>query len=347
MKHFDCHIHIHDEAAEFVPAAMQAQDATRYAILSLSQSRFDPAQNVSVLYSKALDPERCFAFFGLDHPKAGESTPDYLAQVKTWLAAGYDGLKLIETKPTTAKDTGVRLDDEVFEPMFAYCEEQQVPILWHNGDPANFWDPETCPQDALDHGWDYTDGSFLPLGELYGIVERVMDRHPKLRVTFAHFYFTSDDPAHAKRMMEKYPNVRFDVTPGTEMYGGFTVNAEELRPFFFKYADRIQFGSDSFVNAPVCEYGQLITSLVERFFTTEDEFVINGFNVKGYDLPQENLDKLYGGVAETFVGAKPKAICPEGAKKACDQALALLESRNDPRTELCREQSAKIASLVK
>ena len=54
---------------------------------------------------------------------------------------------------------------------------------------------------AVENGWGYWDKGCLSLEELYSIVENVLKRHPKLKVTFAHFYFVSDDPAHAERVL--------------------------------------------------------------------------------------------------------------------------------------------------
>ena len=346
MEHFDIHIHMNSDAARAVLPTMQKQGAERYVLLSLGAYRGDLTQNEAVLYAKALDPEHSYAFYAPTHPINGEPVPDYLAELKRWLNAGCDGLKLIETKANCAKATGVRLDDMAFDPMFAYCEEHGVPILWHNGDPATYWDPKKCPPKAIRNGWSYIDGSFLSLEELYAITETVLDRHPRLKVTFAHFYFVSDDPAHAGRMMEKYPNLRFDLTPGPAIFGGFTENADFFRSFFLRYADRILLGSDTNVAADGSDYGPLVTGLVERFLRTDEEYDFFGFRVKGFKLPEDILEKILRSNAAAFVGDVPRAISPEGAVAACQEVISLLEARQAPGAALGRRLAEDLKKTI-
>lgn len=332
MRIIDGHIHVDDVHAADVAHAALGEGASQWGVLSLSQYLDDPLQNLSALYAKALEPARCFAFCGLNHPHAGESEPDYLSQLRLWMDAGADGLKLIETKPSCAKSTGVRLDDMRFDAMFAWCEARQIPILWHNGDPADFWDPARNTQELVQQGWAYGDGTFLPLTELYAMTERVLERHPLLKVTFAHFYFVSDDPEHALRMMERYPNIRFDLTPGTEMYGGFTLRRDFFRPFFLRYADRLQYGTDTDVNGP--DSGAVSSEIrdkIVRFLTSGDTFDFHGFSVRGYALPEETAEQILAGTFRSFAGCVPAPLRRDAMQAACAETRHLLAGRNDPR----------------
>ena len=45
-------------------------------------------------------------------------------------------------------------------------------------------------------------------------------------------------------MLEKYPNVKFDLTPGWEMYDGFAKDADFWHDFFEENSERIIFGTD-------------------------------------------------------------------------------------------------------
>lgn len=317
----DGHIHLSPGYADDVRLAADAECAARYSLLSVAQLYDDPAQNTEVLLAKALDPARCFAFCSLDHEKPGRAVPDPLTQVRSWLDAGFDGVKFIETKPNCQHATGVRLDDMRFDEMFGYLEENSIPILWHNGDPATFWQPDKCPDWAVKRGWGYWDKGYLSLEELYSIVENVLERHPKLRATFAHFYFTSDDPAHAERMMTRYPNVHFDLTPGTEMYRGFTERAEFFRDFFLRYASRIQFGTDTDCDNPEHVYGTRTRDMVLRFLSTDERFDFAGWDVTGFRLPADTVAQLMGGTHDWFVGTQPKPLDKERAHEACLGAL--------------------------
>lgn len=345
MRIHDGHIHVDTDAAERTAKAAAEGGAESWSVLSLGQYHDDPAQNLAMLLCKAYAPKQCFAFCSLDHPKKGEPAADYLAQLKMWLAAGFDGLKIIETKPNCAKETGVRMDDEAFEPMFAYCEEHQIPILWHNGDPADFWDEALNTPELAEKGWAYGDKSFLPLKELYAIVERVLDRHPKLNVTFAHFYFVSDDPAHAARMFEKYPNVRFDLTPGTEMYEGFTLRRNFFRPFFVENSHRILYGTDTDVTAGgTPDYTHCIYEGVQRFLTTGESFEFFGLNIHGYALPRPVLENIFRNTFVSFAGETPKPICREAVPEALRYVLSLPAMQNAEKRAQAEALCSKICS---
>lgn len=317
----DGHLHLNPGFADDVRRAADAENAARYSLLSLAQLRDDPAQNTETLLAKALDPARCFAFCSLDYERNGQPAPDPLEQVRLWLDAGFDGVKFIETKPNCQRRLGVRLDDMRFDPMFAYLEERGVPILWHNGDPAPFWDADKCPKVAIERGWAYLDPSYLSLDALYGIVETVLERHPKLRVTFAHFYFVSDDPAHAERMMTRYPNVHFDITPGTEMYPAFSENAGFFRDFITRYADRIQYGTDTGCDASNTVFNASMRDNIMRFLATNEEAVIHGTPARGIALAEDTVEQIMSRTHDGFVGLVPKPIDRATARIACEAAI--------------------------
>ena len=260
------------------------------------------------LLAKALDPERCFALCSLDHSRPGHPMPDPLTQVKAWLDAGFDGVKFIETKPNCQHATGARLDDMYFDAMFAYLEEHSVPVLWHNGDPATFWKPDECPKWAVENGWGYWDKGCLSLEELYSIVENVLERHPKLRATFAHLYFCGDDRAHLERLLDRYENVRVDITPGVEMYDHFFADREGWRDFFVRRQDRIQLGTDTDRGDAFSGETPLALALGALSGGAVDQW---GHRGQGLDLPQAVVQKIVRENFLAFAGAQPKPVAAD------------------------------------
>ena len=61
---------------------------------------------------------------------------------------------------------------------------------------------------------------------------------------FAHFHFLSDFLDRAAALLDRYPNVNFDLAPGIEMLYNFTKRPAEARDFFLKYQDRLVYGTD-------------------------------------------------------------------------------------------------------
>ena len=273
----DGHIHLNPGFADDVRRAADAENAARYTLLALSQLRDDPAQNTEVLLAKALDPARCFAFCSLDHEKAGHPVPDPLEQVRLWLDAGCDGVKFIETKPNCQRRLGVRLDDRALrsEEIRRSRGARRAVSSGTTAIPRRSGTRRSAQNRRSRAAGHLSTRALLSLEALYGIVETVLERHPRLRVTFAHFYFVSDDPAHAERMMTRYPNVHFDMTPGTEMYPAISESAF-FRNFLIRYADRIQYGTDTECDAPNLTFNSSMRDNIMRFLSTDEEAVIHG-----------------------------------------------------------------------
>jgi len=75
-------------------------------------------------------------------------------------------------------------------------------------------------------------------------VINVLQRHPDIKVVFAHFFFMSAQLERLGEYLDRYPNMCVDLTPGIEMYRNFSKNPEGARNFFRKYQDRILYGTD-------------------------------------------------------------------------------------------------------
>ena len=77
----------------------------------------------------------------------------YLNQAKEYLAHGFDGFKFLEAMPKYLKKLKYGIADQVYEPLWAYLEEQGTPILIHNGHPKRFWSEDMAFADAGIDGW--------------------------------------------------------------------------------------------------------------------------------------------------------------------------------------------------
>jgi predicted TIM-barrel fold metal-dependent hydrolase len=302
MKLIDGHMHTRHSPKNWFIDCADARGYSAYALLSLSCMRAygGAANNEQCLEVKRADPTRAYFFCGLVHP-----CPDPLAHVKRWLDRGADGLKLIETKPTVFNETQADLSAPEYDEMFAYLEETGTPILWHVGDPATFWKREEAPDFAFENGWFYGDGGFPTLAQLYAIPERVLSRHPKLRVCFAHLYFCGDDRAHLERILTAYPNVRVDITPGVEMYDHFFADRETWRRFFLTYQDRIQLGTDTDMGDEYLGKTPLTLALGAL---GGGEVNLWGHHGRGLDLPKDVQEKIAYHNFRAFAGPSPRPL---------------------------------------
>ena len=302
-KIFDMHTHAYTPPAlDFMRGYIDSAELSGLAIASFGCDKDGCVadQNILPLLFKKQEPA-IWAYGSLIYPELpvkelhGGWTPE--TQVKELLDMGFDGIKILESKPDSRKMLGAALDSELYEAMFKYLEEQAVPVLWHVADPPEFWDITKAPDFAVKYGWTY-DESFLSWEESIGEVLHVLERHPRLRAILAHFFFHSHDVQRAQQVMDSFPAVYFDLTPGIEMYVNFSSDVQAWREFFIKNSHRLMFGTDADEACAdiMCETEKdpaITVRHMRRFLETDDEFAFWGRSVKGLKLPGEVLDRIY------------------------------------------------------
>ncbi|HMN60775.1 MAG TPA: amidohydrolase family protein, partial [Anaerolinea sp.] len=232
-----------------------------------------------------------------DMARAGEILA---GQVRALKAQGFNGLKLIEGKPQVRKLLPIPLDSPPYAGLWAALEAEQFPVVFHVADPDEFWDAKTCPDWARQSGWDYTDGTYPSKEDLYTEVDHVLERHPRLKLTLAHFYFLSADLERAARFLESHPTVCFDLAPHVGMYQDFSKDPQAARAFFLRFADRILYGTD--MDTRVLERGESgrafmhgIPWLIRSFLETTDSFRWGETDYHGLGLPLSALEQIYFG----------------------------------------------------
>lgn len=266
------------------------------------------AQNIMGAILKKEDAS-VFAFGGLIYPSDGTEF-DPVSQAKDLMAIGFDGIKMIESKPTSYVKLPYRIDSEHYKEFFVYAEAQQIPILSHVADPEDFWDPERAPEIAKKNGWFYGDGCYPSREQIYGEIYTILKRHPKLKIIFPHCFFLSRHPAQLEELLDTYENVCIDLTPGSEMYLDFSANREVWQRIFHKYYHRFMFGTDIHSVYDVDFRKQKVENVV-RFFTTDDVFSYFGKTVHGLGLTQEQCDYIFGKSFLAFMSGNPKRIAPD------------------------------------
>jgi predicted TIM-barrel fold metal-dependent hydrolase len=280
--------------------------------------------------------------------------PQALAQqIDSFKSAGFDGLKLLESKPIARKMINIPLDGPIYAPMWEAVVKNDLPVVWHVADPEEFWDFQKCPDWVKKAGWFYGDGTY-PLKEaLYSEVEAIVTRHPELKVILAHFFFLSADLPRAAAFLDAHPNVCFDLTPGSEMFFNFSTDLQAARDFFIRFQDRLIFGTDSGASA-VGHPGQPLnraetlgrTYFVRTFLEKDGALEIPGgvshwerpgITLNGLGLPEEVLKKIY---AENFIrlfGEQPALL----NRQACLQMLEFQTDFIDKRAGTLVESPAR------
>ncbi len=332
----DAHTHVVTTRPEAVDAMLELEASCgvqRINLLMLSlPSTGYVNTNPEGFYAKWRHPDRVYLFSALDYTPLGVDvdlglTCSLPEQARRLWASGCDGMKMLNGKPNYRKESGLALDSIVYEPYFACLEAQQIPLLWHVGDPEEFWDPELVPQWAKENGWAY-DSSFLSKDAIYDECHHVLERHPGLNVIFAHFHFLSNDLPRASALLDRFPHVYLDLTPGTEMYPSFSKRPDETRDFFLKYQDRIILGSD------FMSQGEVSPLLLARhFLEMEGSFSHPGLKqpLQGISLPLDALRLIYAENYQRITSLKPRPLDQSLVLAELDRLAALQDQLGAPR----------------
>ena len=139
-------------------------------------------------------------------------------------------------------------------------------------------------------------------------------------------------------MLDAYPNIRFDITPGSEMYYAFCEDPARWRRFFLEYQERIVYGTDLESDAEAYErlYGMKMEEgaaqidwparWIQRWLTGTGEMDLMGTPVRGLGLPQSAAEKILGGNFLRFVGGEPKPLVRTAALEGAKWVEGILQN---------------------
>ncbi|MGB2783413.1 MAG: amidohydrolase family protein [Atribacterota bacterium] len=223
---------------------------------------------------------------------------DKLEKLKKFMADGAKGLKLYNGHGYFYDNFfHLPLDDSGMMEVYQYCEEQEIPILYH-----------------------INSGRFLDQ------MERILQAFPDLVVVAPHFILTSRNLTLLSRLLDTYPNLYTDISFGHPDFqvAGFnriSYNAVAFREFMQKYRDRINFGTDIVITSYQAKSRSYIDDITLSYFDMleKEEFTLPGSIYKmmskkareqtdpdtvysGLNLDDETLRMIYRDNAERIFG---------------------------------------------
>jgi predicted TIM-barrel fold metal-dependent hydrolase len=193
-------------------------------------------------------------------------------------------------------------DDPVFDPIFEAITTHNKTLFAHIAEPVAAWQP-------LDPASpDYSYYSTRPAWHMYGHRERpsketilaardrMLKRHPKLRVVGCHLGSMEEDVDEIARRLDQYPNFAVDTAARLEHLT--LQNQEKVRAFLIRYQDRVLYATDLVTN----DWDDA-TAAVKRweseyardwkYLATGETVDYSGRKTKGLALPTDVLRKLY------------------------------------------------------
>jgi len=347
LKVLDCHVHYSLPIKPETLMEILDKTKTDIANLVLVPDRNKVSSVPDALMVKHMYQGKLYVFGNLDvtqyftHNKTlGKHFSKYVDRI---LKAGCDGIKMIEGKPDLRQSIPIPdFDSDSWAPFWKHAEEINLPILWHVNDPEEFWDKDKIPSWAKERDWFYGD-DVIKSEDQYEQVFNLLKRHPNLKIIFAHFFFMSNKLEQLSELLDTYPNIMIDLTPGIEMYENFTKNHKTSKEFFKKYQNRIIYGTDIGArwllmkkyedDNRLMESSQR-ASLVRDFVAKEEEFIVKAdgnflvgtqdVRVKGLGLDKEIQKKIFSDNFLTFVNADIKPVNIKLAIKECKRNAILI-----------------------
>lgn len=265
-----------------------------------------------------------------DMPKGMELVTQY----KELMEIGFDGIKMLEGKPTYHKRIGRSLNTAGLNKLYAEMERDKTHVVFHINDPKYFWDKSKLPAELIEKGWFYGDGTYSSSEEIYAQGARIFESFPKLHVTLAHFYFCGENPEALVDIFAKYPNLCVDLTPGCEMYHSFEADREYFKKFFERYSDRVMLGTDGTCPSPTRCHSWCIDRLYRYIATNDAMMAFDDSILTGISLSEEAKKNILYKNFERRVASKPKEINKKALKAYIEKYKHLLKKDDYEKIEL-------------
>ena len=256
-------------------------------------------------------PGRFIVFTQLDWSKVDE--PDFaqkmILQIQDAVSRGAKGLKILKDFGLEVKDKNgklIAIDDRRFDPIWEECGRLQIPVAIHTSDPEAFFSPIDGTNERYDElkenpSWGFSDARYPRKKDLLEARDRVFARHPKTIFFALHFANWPENLDYVESLLTRLPNVYIEFGARMAELGR---QPKRAREFFFKFQDRIMFGSDN-------ELKEDLYRVHFRWLETSDEYFDyfeapsqGRWKVYGLGLPDIVLKKVYYQNAERLLKLK-------------------------------------------
>ena len=249
-----------------------------------------------------------FASFPTDSINNEGFAEKTIEHIRRSLESGAAGIKIWKNIGMVLKYPDGRyimVDHPVFEPVFKFLENNNIPVIAHLGEPKDCWLPFEEMTDPGDvsyyrnnpqyHMYYHTDvPSYAKQIEAR---DNLLIKHPKLDFTGAHLGSLEWSIDELADRFDKFPNMKVDLAARMfHLQYQSARDYDHVRSFFIKYQDRIIYGTDNEVHdLPGVEAAEIAERLGRvwkaNWMYLATDSVIN--DIRGLKLPSMVIDKIY------------------------------------------------------
>lgn len=260
-------------------------------------------------------PDRFAWCTSFDPPSTSNENPEYTNRVIEGLerdfADGAIACKVWKNVGMECQDEEGRYimpDDPVLEPICKYLEDKGVTLLMHIAEPLACWQP--LDWDSPHQGYYKKNPQWHMFGrddvpshaQLMAARDRIIERHPNLRVVGAHLASLEYDLNEIASRFAKYDN--FAVDTSARLMDLANHRREDVREFFFTYSDRILFGTDIVARESHSQMGDHLRKeryqnfyhnyrTQRAYFGTAEPVELRNEKYTGLDLPDDVLRAFF------------------------------------------------------
>lgn len=313
VEKIDAHVHINTFERTILEQAVE----DNFIFISINVDAFpnDPIesqQKYSIIQNENF-PKRLFYLTtfrvkGFEQPDWKDFALAYLKESFVKGAVGVKVWKNIGMGEKTSDGHNIFVDDAIFDPIFNYLEENQIPLTGHIGEPKSCW----LPLEQMMSG-DYDYFSKNPEYHMYlhpeepgyekhiEATERMLKKHPLLVYIGAHLGSLEWSVDELAKRLDAYPLMSVDMAERICYFQYQSVeNYEKVRNFIIKYQDRLLYGTDIIIDDTQNqeEESKKAHELWMRdwiYFNTDKLMTSPAITAefKGLHLPKTVVDKIY------------------------------------------------------
>jgi predicted TIM-barrel fold metal-dependent hydrolase len=196
----------------------------------------------------------------------------------------------------------VMADDPKFQPIYEDIAAHGKTLMTHQAEPDVAWGPP----DAADPSWSYYQENpqwyvanrpgFPSKQKILEARDHVLAQNPKLRMVGVHLGSMERSLDNIASRLDKYPNFAIDTAARMEYL--MLMPPEKVSAFLIKYQDRVLYGTDLDLHADA-DLPDALTEWQSRyardwkFLATGETLTVEGKQVRGLNLPQPVLQKIF------------------------------------------------------
>jgi hypothetical protein len=235
-----------------------------------------------------------------------------LAIIEQGFAKGAVAVKFWKEIGMVVKDPSghyVMFDDPRFDPLLDLIQRRGKTAVAHIGEPYNCWLPlDSMTVDGDRHYFKehpqyhgYLHPEVPGYWEQIKARDRVLTKHPGLRVVGCHLGSLEFDVDELAKRLDRYPNFAVDLAARIVHFQ--VQDQKKVRKFIIRYQDRLLYGTDNGVGERKADLQSELLHCEEvyrrdyGYFATDQEIEIPeikaNFKVRGLALPASVLKKIY------------------------------------------------------